>query len=75
MEATPMRYAVVIEKAGGNFGAYVPYLPGCIATGATEAEVATNIQAAIEMHLQGMIEDGLLDLSGTATTGANELPR
>ena len=52
MEATPMRYAVVIEKAGGNFGAYVPDLPGCIATGATEAEVATHIQAAIEMHLQ-----------------------
>ena len=54
-----MRYAVVIEKAEGNYSAYVPDLPGCIATGATVAEVETQIREAIESHLEGMHEDGL----------------
>ena len=54
-----MRYAVVIEKAEGNYSAYVPDLPGCIATGATVAEVEAEIRAAIEFHLDGMREDGL----------------
>lgn len=53
-----MRYAVVIEDAGANYSAYVPDLPGCIATGATIAEVEKNIREAIEMHLDGMREDG-----------------
>ncbi len=54
-----MRYAVVIEKAEGNYSAYVPDLPGCIATGATVAEVEAEIREAIEFHLDGMREDGL----------------
>ena len=53
-----MRYAVVIERAGDNFSAYVPDLPGCIATGATLAEVETNIREAIEFHIEGLKEDG-----------------
>jgi predicted RNase H-like HicB family nuclease len=53
-----MRYAVVIEKAGNNFGAYVPDLPGCIATGDTVAEVEALIREAINLHLEGMREDG-----------------
>ncbi len=53
-----MRYAIVIESAGANFSAYVPDLPGCIATGATAAEVETLIREAIEFHLEGMKEDG-----------------
>jgi predicted RNase H-like HicB family nuclease len=53
-----MRYAVVIENAGGNFSAYVPDLPGCVATGATVAEAETAIREAIEFHLEGMREDG-----------------
>ncbi len=53
-----MRYAIVIENAGANFSAYVPDLPGCIATGATAAEVETLIREAIEFHLEGMKEDG-----------------
>lgn len=53
-----MRYAVVIEKAKGNFSAYVPDLPGCIATGKTKATVRRRIAEAIEMHLDGMKEDG-----------------
>jgi predicted RNase H-like HicB family nuclease len=53
-----MRYAVVIEKAEGNYSAYVPDLPGCVATGATVAEVEVQIREAIEFHLEGMREDG-----------------
>ena len=53
-----MRYAVVIEKAGNNFGAYVPDLPGCVATGDTMEEAEREIRAAIEFHLEGMQADG-----------------
>ncbi|MCC4594042.1 type II toxin-antitoxin system HicB family antitoxin [Xanthomonas campestris pv. phormiicola] len=53
-----MRYAVVIEQAGNNYSAYVPDLPGCVATGATTAEVEDLIREAIELHLAGMREDG-----------------
>jgi predicted RNase H-like HicB family nuclease len=53
-----MRYAVVIEKSQGNYSAYVPDLPGCIATGDTLAEVQQSIREAIELHLSGMREDG-----------------
>ena len=54
-----MRYAVVIEKAEGNFSAYVPDLPGCVATGSTVPEVEAEIRAAIVFHVEGLREDGL----------------
>jgi predicted RNase H-like HicB family nuclease len=54
-----MRYAIVIEKADGNYSAYVPDLPGCVATGATLAEVESQIREAIAFHLDGMREDGV----------------
>lgn len=54
-----MRYAVVIERATGNYSAYVPDLPGCIATGSTFAEAEAEIRAAIEFHIDGLREDGL----------------
>jgi predicted RNase H-like HicB family nuclease len=54
-----MRYAIVIEKAEGNFSAYVPDLPGCIATGASVEEVEKEIKEAIAFHLEGMREDGI----------------
>ena len=54
-----MRYAIVIEKAEGNFSAYVPDLPGCVATGADVAEVEAQIREAIAFHLDGLREDGL----------------
>jgi len=57
-----MRYAVVIEKAKHNFAAYVPDLPGCIATGRTIEETEQLIQEAIALHLRGMREDGLVIL-------------
>lgn len=53
-----MRYAIVIENAGPNFSAYVPDLPGCIATGANIDEVQREIREAIALHLEGMREDG-----------------
>jgi predicted RNase H-like HicB family nuclease len=54
-----MRYAVVIEKAGDNFSAYVPDLPGCIATGDTLEEVELEIRDAIRFHIEGLETDGL----------------
>ena len=54
-----MRYAVVIEKAEGNYSAYVPDLPGCIATGATVSEVESEIRETIAFHIEGMREDGI----------------
>jgi predicted RNase H-like HicB family nuclease len=54
-----MRYAFVIEKAEGNYSAYVPDLPGCVATGKTVEETEQQIREAVEFHLQGMREDGL----------------
>ncbi len=54
-----MRYAIVIEKAEGNYSAYVPDLPGCVATGATVEEAESQIREAIEFHLDGLREDGI----------------
>ena len=52
------RYAVVVERGAGNMSAFVPDLPGCITTGKTLEEIAHNIREAIELHLEGMAEDG-----------------
>ena len=57
--SSPLRYAVVIEQAESNFSAYVPDLPGCVATGATVEEVERELRHAIAFHLEGMREDGL----------------
>jgi predicted RNase H-like HicB family nuclease len=54
-----MRYAVVIEKAEANYSAYVPDLPGCVATGATPDEAEREIREAIRFHLEGLAEDGI----------------
>ncbi|MBK9612192.1 type II toxin-antitoxin system HicB family antitoxin [Candidatus Amarobacter glycogenicus] len=54
-----MRYAVVIEKAPGNYSAYVPDLPGCVAVGDSLAEVELAIREAIRFHIEGLKEDGL----------------
>ena len=53
------RYAVVIERAGKNFPAYVPDLPGCVATGKTVAQVQREIAEAIAFHIEGLRDDGL----------------
>jgi len=54
-----MRYAIVIENAENNFSAYVPDLPGCVATGATLEEAEREIREAIAFHIDGLREDGL----------------
>lgn len=53
------QYLVVIEKAKSNFSAYLPDVPGCVATGKTRAEVLRRIQDAFDMHIAGMKADGL----------------
>ena len=59
MTGTQMRYAIVIEKAESNYAAYVPDLPGCVATGDTVAVVEREIRDAIRFHIDGLREDGL----------------
>jgi predicted RNase H-like HicB family nuclease len=54
-----MRYAVVIEKAGGNYSAYVQDLPGCVATGDTVIEVENEIREAIRFQIEGLKADGI----------------
>jgi len=53
------RFLIIIEKANGNFSAYCPDLPGCVATGNTREETERNIHEAMQLHIQGMIEDKL----------------
>ena len=53
------RFLVVIEKADGNYSAYSPDLPGCVATGITREAAEQNMHEAIQLHVRGLIEDGL----------------
>jgi predicted RNase H-like HicB family nuclease len=53
------RFLVVIERANGNYSAYSPDLPGCVATGATREEAERNMHEAIELHVQGLLDDNL----------------
>jgi predicted RNase H-like HicB family nuclease len=54
-----MRYAIVIEKTAANYSAYVPDLPGCVATAGTLREIETEIRDAIRFHIDGLKADGL----------------
>ena len=54
-----MRYGIVIERAEGNYSAYVPDLPGCVATGLSVSATEKNIREAIRLHVEGLEEDGL----------------
>lgn len=54
-----MRYAIVIEKTSTGYSAFVPDLPGCIATGADVKEVETEMRGAIRFHIEGLKDDGL----------------
>ena len=53
------RFLIVIEKVNNNYSAYSPDLPGCVSTGATREEAEKNMYEAIEMHIQGLLEDNL----------------
>lgn len=52
------RYAIIIERAGSNFAAYAPDVPGCVATGETVEEVTNRMETALEMHFELMRESG-----------------
>ncbi len=52
-------FLIVIEKANGNYSAYSPDLPGCVATGKTREQVTRNMYDAIELHVRGLREDKL----------------
>ena len=51
-------YAIVIERANGNYSAYVPDVPGCIATGKTIEETRRRLIDALESHLELMRKTG-----------------
>jgi predicted RNase H-like HicB family nuclease len=67
MAARMTRYAIVIEVAGANDSAYVPDLPGCVATGATRGQAERRIREAIALHLEGMRADGVAVPEPTTT--------
>ena len=54
-----MNYAIVIERTANGYSAYVPDLPGCVATGKTREETARSIREAIAFHLEGLRVDGM----------------
>ncbi|MDE0238985.1 MAG: type II toxin-antitoxin system HicB family antitoxin [bacterium] len=68
-----MKYAVVIERATNNYSAYVPDLPGCVATGKTRSEAAQQIREAISFHLDGLREDGMSILEPRTSTEVVEV--
>lgn len=50
-------YAVIVERAGRNYSAYAPELPGCVATGKTVTETLARMRTAVRMHLQGLADE------------------
>ena len=53
------RFLIVVERAEGNYSAYSPDLPGCIATGKTPQEAIANMREAVQLHIEGLLEDNL----------------
>ena len=53
-----MKCTVIYEKAATGYGAYVPDLPGCVATGRTKAQVKKLIREAIELHIDSLKQHG-----------------
>jgi len=68
------RFLIVIEKAKGNYSAYSPDLPGCVATGRTRDQVTRRMYRAIEMHLRGLKQDGLAVPKATSSAEYVGLP-
>jgi predicted RNase H-like HicB family nuclease len=69
-----MKYTVIYEKGPTSWGAYVPDLPGVIAVGDSREEVERLIQEAIEFHLEGMREEGLVIPTPSSLAGVIEIP-
>ena len=53
------RFLIVVEKAGNNYSAYSPDVPGCVATGDSQEDAEAGMYSALKMHIEGLIEDGL----------------
>lgn len=53
------KYLIVMERTGTGYAAYVPDLPGCITTGRSPEEIRANVREAIELHVEGLREEGL----------------
>jgi predicted RNase H-like HicB family nuclease len=53
------KYLVIFEETETGYSAYVPDLPGCIATGNNRNETEKNIYNAIQFHLEGLKEEKL----------------
>ena len=68
------RYAIVVEKAESNYAAYVPDLPGCVATGTTVEETEHRLREAIEIHVRGLREDGLAVPDPSSVVDYLEIP-
>ena len=68
------RFLIVIEKTKNNFSAYSPDLPGCVATGKTREEAERNMHEAVEMHVQGLLEDKLPIPEGTTSAEYIAIP-
>jgi len=68
-----MRYLAVVEKGATSFGAYVPDLPGCVAAGETREEVLDLIREAIELHIDGLREEGEPVPSPSSTSAVIEI--
>ena len=60
------RFLIVVEDAGANFSAYSPDLPGCVATGDTREAAEKNMYEAIQLHIEGLREDGIPVPTSTA---------
>ena len=70
-----MRFAAIIEKGKRNFSAYVPDVPGCVATGKTRKAVERRLREALELHLEGLREDGIAIPKPTSICEYIELSR
>jgi len=68
------RYAIVVERAKSNYSAYVPDLPGCVATGITIEETEHRLRQAIVIHVQGLREDGLIVPEPSSVVDYLEIP-
>ena len=53
------KYLIIIEKTSTGYSAYIPDLPGCVATGNTKDDVENNIYEAIIFHLEGLEAEGI----------------
>ncbi|GAI34075.1 unnamed protein product [marine sediment metagenome] len=54
-----LKYTIIVEKARGNYSAYCPDLPGCIATGSTAEETIERMREAIRFHIEGLKRENI----------------